>query len=263
MVDEGNSMRVRNLGMRKLPAWVIGAAFLALAGAAQADSDKVTVSLSAGKQIFENGKEGVSPCQSCHGEKGLGIDAMQTPRLADVGYAYLVKQLTNFANDERTDMTLGVMNLFAKQLTVEERRNVAAYLNSLPPASEPSDLAALKAQGTDVGEAYKGQILVKYGVLGKAPACQSCHGYNGRGSDPIYPAIGQQKFVYLVNQLKHWRDGSRANDPLGQMRAVAKNLSDDDINNAAAFLSHANKSVPGDGFLPNNQSVLDNLNVAN
>jgi cytochrome c553 len=151
----------------------------------------------------------------------------------------------------------------AKGLSEEDRRNVAAYLNTLEPAVEPSDLVALKAAGTDIGEAYRGQILVRYGVRGKVPACQSCHGYNGRGSDPVYPAIGQQKYVYLVNQLKSWRDASRANDPLGQMRAVAKNLTDQDINDAAAFLSHAAKSTIGDGFLPNNQSVLDNLHIIN
>jgi cytochrome c553 len=254
-------MRFSNLRMRRIPAILVAAAVVTLSGASYADAGKVTANVAAGKQIFENGKEGISPCQSCHGPKGLGIDAMQTPRLANVGYAYIVKQLTNFADDARTDMTLGVMNLFAKQLTPEEKRNVAAYLNTLDMESEPSDLAALKAQGTEVGESYKGEILVRYGVLGKAPACQSCHGFNGRGADPVYPAIGQQKYVYLVNQLKHWRDGSRANDPLGQMRAVAKGLTDEDIYNAAAFLSGAPKSTLGNGFLPNNQSVLENINI--
>jgi cytochrome c553 len=255
-------MRVRAIGGSVLAAGLIGVALLASGGVARAEAGKVSVNIAAGKKIFENGKEGVSPCQSCHGEKALGIDAMGTPRLAEVGYAYVVKQLTNFANDERIGQGVGAaMNLFAKQLTEEERRNVAAYLNSLPPAFEPSDLAALKAEGTDVGESYKGQVLVRYGVAGKVPACQSCHGFNGRGADPIYPAIGQQKFVYLVNQLRNWRDGSRANDPLGQMRAVARNLTDQDINNAAAYLSHAPRSVVGDSFLPNNQSVLENLNV--
>ena len=254
-------MRFRNQRMPRLPAMLLSAVLATVSGACLAEGAKVTANVSAGKQLFENGKEGVSPCQSCHGPKGLGIDAMQTPRLADVGYAYIVKQLTNFADDARTDLTLGVMNLFAKTLTPEERRNVAAYLNTLPAASEPSDLAALKAAGTEVGESYRGEVLVRYGVYGKAPACQSCHGFNGRGSDPIYPAIGQQKYVYLVNQLKHWRDGSRANDPMGQMRAVAKALSDQDILDAAAFLSHAPKSTLGNNFLPSNQSVLENINV--
>jgi cytochrome c553 len=254
-------MRVRNFATIRIPAVLLSAALFAVALACQAQEAKVTASLSAGKKIFEEGKEGVAPCQSCHGPQGLGIDAMQTPRLADLGYAYVVKQLTNFAEDSRTDLTLGVMNLFAKALTEEERRNVAAYLNTLPPASDPSDLAGLKAAGTEVGEPYRGQILVRYGVLGKVPACQSCHGYNGRGSDPVYPAIGQQKFVYLVNQLKHWRDGSRANDPLGQMRKVAKGLNDQDIIDAAAFLSRAPRNSIGDTFLPNNQSVLENIEL--
>lgn len=253
-------MRVRTIGMRRIPAMLVAAACLAASGASYAEGDKVTVSVSAGKQIFLNGKDDVSPCQSCHGPNALGIDEQGTPRLAGIGYAYVVKQLTNFANDERVNI---LMNVMAKGLTEEDRRNVAAYLNTLEPASEPSDLAALKAAGTPVGEPYKGQILVRYGQLGKVPACQSCHGYNGRGSDPVYPAIAQQKYVYIVNQLQTWRDGSRANDPLGQMRAVAKNLTDEDINNAAAFLSHAAKSTIGDGFQPNNQSVLGELNVVN
>ena len=255
-------MRFSNQRMRRIPAMVVAAAvFTAVSGASYAESDKVTANVAAGKQIFQNGKDAVSPCQSCHGEKALGIDAMQTPKLANDGYAYIVKQLTDFAEDRRTDLTLGVMNLFAKQLSVEDRRNIAAYLNTLEPASEPSDLGALKAAGTEIGEPYKGEILVRYGVIGKAPACSSCHGYNGRGADPIYPAIGQQKYVYLVNQLKHWRDASRANDPLGQMRAVAKNMTDEDISNAAAYLSHAPVSTIGDGFVPSNQSVLENLNL--
>ena len=230
-------MRISNKGLRLcLVAAAFGAA--AVLPAARADDGQITVSISEGKKIFQNGKESVSPCQSCHGENGLGMDAMQTPRLANVGYAYIVKQLT-----------------------VEDRRNVAAYLNTLEMKSEPSDLVALKAGGTEVGDPYKGLVLVRYGVLGKAPACQSCHGYNGRGADPIYPAIGQQKYVYLVNQLKRWRDGSRANDPIGMMRAVAKNLSDEDIYNAAAYLSRAPKSTVGDGFVPSNQSVLENLNL--
>ena len=254
-------MRFSNHRMRRVPAILVAAAIFTVSGAAFAEGEKVTANVAAGKQIFLNGKDAVSPCVSCHGDKALGIDAMQTPKLANDGYAYIVKQLSDFAEDRRTDLTLGVMNLFAKQLSVEDRRNIAAYLNTLEPASEPSDLAALKAAGTEVGEAYKGQILVRYGVIGKAPACQSCHGFNGRGADPIYPAIGQQKYVYLVNQLKHWRDGSRANDPLGQMRAVAKNMTDEDINNAAAFLSRATVSTIGDGFVPTNQSVLENVTL--
>ena len=253
-------MRVTTHWTRLFPTSLAAGVLMALGAAAHAEGARVTANLTHGKQIFEKGKgDSVPPCQSCHGEKGLGIDAMGTPRLANIGYAYVVKQLTNFAEGQRQDLTQGVMPIFAQQLTPEDRRDVAAYVNTLPMESEESDLAALKASGTDVGEPYKGEVLVKYGVLGKAPACQSCHGYNGRGADPVFPMIGQQKYVYLTNQLKHWRDSTRANDPLGAMRAVAKNLTDEDINNAAAFLSHAPKSVIGDSFDPDNQTVLKNI----
>lgn len=250
--------RLSNLAMACLGA----VAMLTFSGASLAGEGSVTVNVKNGQNIFENGKPdaGTAPCQSCHGEKALGIDAMRTPRLANIGYAYVVKQLTNFAEDKRTGNGVGVvMNGFAKSLTEQERRDVAAYVNSLPKASEPSDLAALKADGTKIGESYKGQIVVRYGDNGRMSACISCHGFNGRGADPVYPKIGQQKYNYLIDQLTNWRAGSRTNDPMGQMRAVAKHLTDDDIINAAAFLSQAADSTPGDGMEVGNQTVLENI----
>lgn len=248
--------KLSNLAMACLGA----VAMLTFSGVTFAEAVKVNVAN--GKNIFENGKAdaGVAACATCHGEKALGNDAMGAPRLSHLGYVYVVKQLTNFAEDKRTGNDVGaVMNGFAKSLSEQDRRDVAAYVNTLEKAVEPSDLAALKAEGRPVGESYKGKIIVQYGVDGKVTACVSCHGFNGRGADPVYPKIGQQKYVYLVNQLTHWRDGSRANDPMGQMRAVAKNMSDEDINNAAAYLSQAAESTAGDGMDVSNQSVLNNI----
>lgn len=224
-----------------------------------ASAETVTANVANGQNIFQNGKGDVPACMSCHGENGTGMDAMQTPRLANIGYAYVVKQLTDFGDDKRTDLTLGVMNTNAKGLTEQDRRDVAAYVNTLKVPIDLSDLKDLKSSGTVIGEAYRGQILVQYGVKNKVSACQSCHGYNGRGTDPIYPKIGQQKFVYLVNQLTRWRDESRANDPMGQMRAIAKNLTDQDIQDVATFLSQAPDTTTGNTFLPDNQTTLHNV----
>ena len=253
---------MRNLSKLAIVCW--GAvAMLAFSGASFAEEGAVTANVTNGKNIFENGKTdtGVPACATCHGDKAMGIDAMGTPRLANVGYVYIVKQLTNFAEDKRKDLTLDQMNGIAKGLSVQDRRDLAAYENSFPRDPELSDLKDLKANGTVVGEPYKGQILVRYGVEGKSSACQSCHGFNGRGSDPVYPKIGQQKYVYLINQLTHWRDGSRANDPMEQMQAIARTLSDEDIHNAAAFLSQAADSTIGDGMEIENKTVLKNVKI--
>jgi cytochrome c553 len=253
---------MRNLSNLAIVFW--GAvAMLAFSGASFAEEGAVTANVTNGKNIFENGKPdaGVPACSTCHGDKAMGNDAMGSPRLANIGYVYIVKQLTNFAEDKRKDLTMDQMNGIAKGLSVQDRRDLAAYENSFPHDPELSDLKDLKANGTVVGEAYKGQILVRYGVEGKVSACQSCHGFNGRGADPVYPKIGQQKYVYLVNQLTHWRDGSRANDPLQQMEKIAHNLTDDDIHNAAAFLSQASDSTEGNGYEIDNKTVLQNVKI--
>lgn len=208
--------------------------------------------LANGKKIFEEGKNDVPACNSCHGAQGMGDDNMGTPRLAGQIFQFLVKQLEDFATDKRQDTTMFVMNANAKGLNAQDRVDVSAYASTIE--SKPqiiSNLKELKAAGTPVGETHLGKAIVNFGVPEKGvPACKSCHDFNGRGVDPVYPSIGQQRYTYLVNQLKKWRDGSRANDPLGQMRAVAKNMSDEDIYNAASYLTEASPYSMGNSRLP-------------
>jgi cytochrome c553 len=212
-----------------------------------------------GEKIFKEGKGQVPACNSCHGVDGTGSDDLGAPRLAGQFFSFIYKQLEDFAADKRQDTTMFVMNANAKGLTAEDRRDVATYVASLKPEFAGSDLEALKQAGVSVGEIYRGRALVEFGspkrndgfptTLGSkgpgAPACRSCHDEGGRGAPPVYPMIGKQRYVYLVNQLKKWRDGSRANDPMGQMQAVARVLSDEDIENVAAYLTNAHDTTPG------------------
>lgn len=233
----------------KMLSTAVGA--VALLGASSVFAG-ITANLENGKNIFNNGKGDVPACNSCHGPQGMGDDNTGAPRLAGQVFQFVVKQLEDFATDKRQDTTMYVMNANAKGLNSQDRIDVAAYVNSLPTVeAEFSKLGDLKANGTTVGETYLGKILVNYGVPERGiPACKSCHDYNGRGVDPVYPRIGGQKYVYLVNQLKKWRDGSRANDPLAQMQKVAQKLSDEDINNVAAFLTTAPPTTMGNSRVP-------------
>lgn len=225
---------------------ILAASLLHSAHAAESTAG---INMANGQTIFNEGKGDAAACQGCHGEKGLGNDDMGAPRLANIGQGYIIKQLTDFANDRRTPNGAGAaMNGFAKALTEQDRRDLAGFLNTLEYQVDPSDLKGLAANGNKVGKPDLGKEIVTQGVKGKVPPCQDCHGFNGR--DPRFPAINQQKFVYLVNQLNSWRDDSRANDPtvdkIGIMRGIAKKLSDDDIANIAAFLSTAPRVAPGD-----------------
>jgi len=201
-----------------------------------------------GETIFNEGKGDAAACLGCHGEKALGNDDMGAPRLANIGLAYVIKQLNEFAEEKRVPSGMGAaMNDFAKALTPEDRRDVAGYVYTLEYQSEPSDLKELAANDNKVGKPELGEAIVTKGIRGKVPACQDCHGFNGRAAR--FPMINEQKFVYLVNQLHNWKDDSRANDPtvdnVGIMRRIAKYLSDDDIANIAAYLSTAPRVTPG------------------
>jgi cytochrome c553 len=136
-------------------------AMLAFSGAGFADQGAVTANPANGKKIFENGKgDNVPACATCHGDKAMGNDDMGSPRLANIGYVYIVKQLNNFAEDKRTDLTMMQMNGIAKGLTQQDMRDLASYEDSFPLENpERSDLAALKTNGTTVGETYKGNLL--------------------------------------------------------------------------------------------------------
>ena len=208
--------------------------------------------LANGKSIYDNGKGSVPACNTCHGADAMGDDAMGTPRLAGQGFTFLVKQLEDFAADKRTDTTMFIMNSNAKGLSEQDRKDVAAYAASLSVDGIGSDMAAVKELGSvPVGVRHLGKSIAQYGAPARGiPACHSCHGYNGRGAYPVYPMIGNQKYVYMVTQLKKWRDGSRANDPLSQMQKVAQKMTDDDIHNVATFLTSAPRTTVGNDYVP-------------
>jgi len=214
--------------------------------AAHAGTD-VSTNIANGEKIFNEGKGDASACMGCHGPQGMGNDSMGAPRLANLGIYYIEKQLNDMANDKRIPGGMGaVMPGFAKALTEKDRHDVAVYVNSLAYQVENSDLKAIAEGGETVGKPDAGKVIVVQGIKGRIPACQDCHGFNGRADR--FPMINQQRYVYLVNQLNNWRDGSRANDPevekVGVMRGIAKKLSDDNIRDIAAYLSTAPRISP-------------------
>jgi cytochrome c553 len=68
----------------------------------------------------------------------------------------------------------------------------------------------------------------------KSATCAACHGAAGISAIPFYPNLAGQKEAYLKKQLKAFRSGVRK-DPV--MGAMAKALTDQDINNLATYYS--------------------------
>lgn len=86
-------------------------------------------------------------------------------------------------------------------------------------------------------------------AAGKARAggCVGCHGAEGNSQNSNFPSLAGQKPAYIANQLRAFRVGTREN---GIMQNMAANLSNEEINNLAAYFgSLKNKSAGGDSAL--------------
>lgn len=81
----------------------------------------------------------------------------------------------------------------------------------------------------------------------KSATCMGCHGPKGKSSNAQWPNLAAQQSTYIVSQLNAFKTGTR-NNPM--MQSMAANLSDDDINNLAAYYSsQAPVSAGGDPIL--------------
>ena len=184
----------------------------------------------AGKSIASQGNgKGAAACESCHGMTGLGNVAAGFPRLAGLDAGYLVRQLNDYENGTRSNP---VMSPMAKTLSPQERSAVADYYAALPVPRQAVQ------PGTEPAALLRGQRIAQEGAWSKGvPACFQCHGANGEGIPPHFPAIIDQPGAYIVAQFVAWQNGTRANDPFGLMKSVATKLDQEEIAAVAAWLA--------------------------
>lgn len=199
------------------------------------------LSLSAvdGKTITQQGNNNGAPaCMSCHGEAGQGNASAGYPYLAGQAKAYLIKQLQDFASGKRTSP---IMQAFAKALNKQEIEALADYYASLPLPNQAdkqvTNTKKLAATSTsNIND--KGEKLATKGKWSAGmPACFQCHGQQGQGIAPNFPAISGQPAAYIKQQLEHWRNGKRKNDPIGLMQAVAAALDENEIAAISDYLA--------------------------
>ena len=161
-------------------------------------------------------------CFTCHGLEGEG-DGDASPRLAGLDPGYFHRQLDDYTNGRREHEA---MRTIALRLSQEDRRKVAAFYASLPAPTGPEAPPKLDGERLyHVGDPARGLA-----------ACASCHGAAGEG-DAANPPLAGQPATYIENQLAAWREGTRNNDPLGQMREISRRLSNAEVRAVSAYAS--------------------------
>jgi cytochrome c553 len=173
---------------------------------------------------------GVAPCASCHGGDGAGQAATGFPRLAGLNNVYLRKQLDDFASGAREN---AVMKPIATALDADERQAISDYYAKLPI---PLALATPTSASTKADS--PGALLATRGRWSQqVPGCDQCHGPGGIGVGEHFPPLAGQSDVYIRNQLKAWKQGTRHNDPLDLMKHLSAALDDNDIDAVSAWFA--------------------------
>lgn len=165
----------------------------------------------------EAGRAKAQVCAACHGADG-NSPTPEVPSLAGQTWRYLYIQLRDFKEGRRSNP---IMSPMAQPLSRDDMIAVANFFAAQP----------LKPQAFAVDEAKA--------KLGKAKAdetlCTMCHLGGFMGQNEI-PRVAGQNYQYVVAQLKAFKDRTRTNDA-GNMAAVSRTLSDQDIENLGHYLA--------------------------
>ena len=71
----------------------------------------------------------------------------------------------------------------------------------------------------------------------KAASCAACHGADGYAAVPVYPSLAGQNEGYLVSSLQSYKNKRRNGGLSAIMEMQAANLSEQDIEDLAAYYS--------------------------
>ncbi|HKJ83246.1 MAG TPA: c-type cytochrome [Mariprofundaceae bacterium] len=97
-------------------------------------------------------------------------------------------------------------------------------------------------ESSDFGNLANGRKIFKQGKGDAVPACQSCHGASGLGSDDLgTPRLADQVFTYELKQLDDFAADKRTDNTLGAMNDIAKGLTPQERRDVATYV-HTLKS---------------------
>jgi cytochrome c553 len=173
------------------------------------------------------GKTLSATCAACHGADGNSINP-EWPKIAGQGAGYLAKQLADYRSDKRNN---AVMSAMAKGIASDaDVIDLVAYFSSQK---------AKAGVANDKDKVAKGKAIYKGGNLSTGvAACAACHGPTGSGNVAAkFPSIAGQHSTYIVNQLKAFKSGKRANDTGKMMRNIAKHMTDTEMDAVAEYIS--------------------------
>ena len=169
-------------------------------------------------------------CITCHTITGNSTTTIW-PKLSEQHSNYMLKQLLEFKkgkDGERYDPTmLGMM----QGITEIEMLELAEHFSN--------QILEKKKTKVNKKDFETGKSIYLFGDNdSNLAACVGCHGIDGTGNKLAnFPSLRWQHKDYIVIQLKKFKTHDRANDTNGIMRDIAGNMSEQQMNFVASYIS--------------------------
>lgn len=176
-------------------------ACVAIATSVSASPERVDELIRATLDLDPNVERGATlyaaNCATCHGAQASGNAKQLIPTLAGQRRAYLIKQLADFSELERTATQMHRVIAQSEVSEPQEWADITAFINGLPVTSKPQ---YGNGKNLSLGEAAYRQW------------CASCHSDDGRGDDDGFsPSLRNQHYAYLLHQMRELAAGHRFN----------------------------------------------------
>jgi cytochrome c553 len=167
-------------------------------------------------------------CVTCHGPHGEGVKDLNFPRIAGKPAGYLLNQLRNFRDGQRSYPPMNYLVAYLHDDYLEELANYFAA----------QDVKQASPFGPTAVAPAAGERLVRQGDESRnIPACVLCHGRSLTGIEPGIPGLVGLNSRYIAAQLVSWRVGTRHAKKPDCMREIASRLSETDIGAVSAWLA--------------------------
>jgi len=169
-------------------------------------------------------------CSSCHGDAGQAL-SRNWPSTAGQRASYTYKTLQDYAAGRFVKhQGAEAMAAISSMLTQQDMADLSVYYASknLPVASIKPTLSNDAYRQTD--------YLVRQGDVKRLiTPCASCHGVKGEGGINETPALAGQEAYIFERTMQTYKQGTRQSDVHSAMRQIARQLSDVEIEQLAAY----------------------------
>jgi cytochrome c553 len=177
-------------------------------------------------------------CAACH-EGTAANPGHLVPTLDGMNAAAIFKQLADYRSGKRL---WGVMGAMAKAISSQDAADVAAYFASRAGPLRADSGERIPPGGHSFRQSDAGARLALAGdpQRGIAP-CSACHGPAGFRLGA--PQLGGQYAPYIERQLASFAQGIRHNDIYEQMRAIARQLTPEEMKAVRGFYGRQNEKL--------------------